>query len=260
MQSWSTVVSREARTRAGRADVKPGLRAILVVSVAGVLILLGLVFPQALLNRIILPAATVLWLLLRMFVLSIHQELIWWSMIILAALAVVVALLRGPRGSASLSRLILSRAPYDPVERWKDSLLMNLGSEPYKDTFRRDLTWMLTELHASARPGNASYQVREAFQQGSIPLPPPIYEFLFSSTKPPQALPPLLSHPVERLRIKMRSRRKALQRWARRRRGLATADYFNSIDEVLSFMETSLEMNHELEPEPHLETQSETDG
>jgi hypothetical protein len=41
----------------------------------------------------------------------------------------------------------------------------------------------------------------------------------------------------------------ALQRRARRRSGQETADYFHSIDEVLSFMETSLEMNHELDPD-----------
>jgi hypothetical protein len=241
--------------------MKPGLRAILAVSLPGVLLLLGLAFPQIVLHSIILPTATVLWLLLRVFVLSINQQVYWWGAIALAVLAAIVVLLRGSPGS-SFHHSFLSSAPWDPTRRWRDSLLLNVRSEPDKDTFRLDLAWMLTSLHASSRPGFAKYQIREAFVQGMIPLPPSIYAFLFSSTKPRDPVPPFLSHPFMRLRMAIGSLGRALQRRARFRSGQETADYFHSIDEVLSFMETSLEMNHELEleAEPQPEPEAEPDA
>jgi hypothetical protein len=150
----------------------------------------------------------------------------------------------------------------DPARRWRDSLLLNVRSEPEKDTFRRELAWMLTSLYASSRPGFAKYQIREAFRQGRIPLPSSIHAFLFSSIKLPDPVPPFLSHPVVRLRTTIGSLGRALQRRARHRSGQETADYFHSIDEVLSFMETSLGINHELEfeAEPQPEPRSENDA
>jgi hypothetical protein len=222
-------------------------RGIVALSLAGTVLVLGLAFPQILFENVILPTATLLWLLLRIFVLSIDQQVYWWGVISLAAAVVLVLLLRESPGTAFSHSTRLSTA-WDPSRRWRESLLLNVRSEPDKDTFRRELSWLLTSLYASERPGFAKYQVREAFLQGRISLPPSVHAFLFSSTTP-APLPPFLSHPVVNLRMKIKSLGQALQRQARRRSGQDTADYFNSIDEVLSFMETSLEMNHELDPD-----------
>jgi len=225
--------------------MKRGLRAILAVFLLGALLLAGLAFPQFILQSLILPAATVLWLVLRIFVLSFDQQVFWWGVIASAVLTVLAVLLRGSQGS--FSSPFFTILPWDPARRWRGAVLSGIRSQPDKDSFRRDLAWLLTWLHASQRPGCANYEIREAFLQRRIPLPESIYVFLFSSTRPPDPVPPLFAHPGACLRLTFESVARTLRRRARRRSGRESSDYLHSIDEVLAYMETSLEMNHELE-------------
>ena len=223
------------------------LRLIVGVSLAGAALLAGLAWPAAIMQNVVVPVATVLWLLLRLFVLSIDQQVYWWCAITAAAVVLVVLLVWRP-WIGEYTVPTVPALPGDPARRWRNSLLLNWRSEPRQDTFRRDLAWMLTALYASERPGFARYQVREALRDRRIPLPEPVYEFLFAAVQPPDPWPPLLRHPRAWLLMAKEAAAVSLRGVTGKAR--RESDYFESIAAVLAFMETSLEMNHELTPDP----------
>ena len=223
-----------------------GARGLVAVCLGGILLLACIAWPRLVLQTVVLPAATVLWLVLRLFVLSIDQQVYWWGTVALAVLVTIGFLLRTtPSAAPSLPSVAGSSG--DPAQRWRDCLRLNVHAPPARDTFRRDLAWMLTSLYASRRPGFAKYQVREALLQRQIPLPEPVYRFLFAHTLPPEPRPPFLRSPGAWVRMTVRSAARAAGAPARRRRG--PSEYRQAVAAVLDFMETELEMNHELEPD-----------
>ena len=165
-------------------------------------------------------------------------------MITLAAFAAIAFLLRGS-DSGILLHSFTTAMTWDPARRWKESILLNTHSPPQSDSFRRELAWIVASLYTAPRPGFAKYQVREALLKGRIPLPPIVHDFLFYPDMPRDPVPRFLSHPVARMRRVMQS----LIHDARAPRGKArrAADYVRSAEEVITFMETQLEMTHELD-------------
>src|SRR5208337_4822937 len=209
--------------------VKNRLRYLLLFLFIGILLLMGLAFPQFALEAILLPAATAVWLLLRIFVLSIHQQIFWWGAIVAAAVAVFGGLSPRP---AALSRIPIpdSSAVRDRVTTWRDSILLHLLAEVDEDTFRRDLMWVLTSLYSPRGQGKAKYQIRDEILAGQIPIADSILGFLFPSSRPAHARS-FMTHPVERLRAMSESFKRAVREWARKRTGRETADRLAAIDE-----------------------------
>jgi hypothetical protein len=197
-----------------------GMRISFLAVSLGLLLLLGLVFRQFVLESILLPAATVVWLFLRIFVLSIDQEVFWWALIALSVIVIFRPLFRG--STAPLLPCFIPSAAQDRAGPWRRLILGNTHVAAHEDTLRRELVWQLTALYSSQRPGEAKFQIREAFLDGRIPLPESIFTFLFPSPPPPASF----------------FRRKRARRDA--------SDYMRSVDEVLSFMETSMERGHEI--------------
>jgi hypothetical protein len=189
----------------------------------GLLLLVGLIFRQFVLENILLPAATMIWLLLRIFVLSIDQEVFWWALILLSVFVVFRALFHG----ASIQVLPHSwaNAAHDRTRPWRALILGNIDAPAQDDTLREDLVWLLTALYLPQQPGAAKFQIRDAFLERRIPLTESIFTFLFPPPPPPTRF---------------------FQRFFRQRTGLKASDYMRSIEEVLSFMETSMERGHEV--------------
>lgn len=216
------------------------------------LLLLALLFPQFALDGILLPAATALWLFLRIFVLSIHQQVFWWGVILLSVIAAFHGLY--PRSAADFRLPGLDWNPArDRVSAWRDSLMLNLRVSVDKDSFRRDLMWLFTSLYSSRQQGKAKYQIREEILEHRVPIPESIHAFLFFSPRPAPKRS-FVKHPVERLTMMTESFLRAFQKWVRRRTGLEAAESVRAIDDVLTFMEKSLEMRQENDaPEvPHM--------
>lgn len=218
-------------------------RHLLVFLFIALVLLTGLIFRQFVLAALLLPAATAVWLLLRIFVLSIHQQIVWWGAIVAAAVAAF--------GGLSARRAVISRIPdsdsnpvRDRVSIWRDSILLHLHAEVDQDRFTRDLMWVFTSLYSSRGQGKAKYQIRDDILEHRIPIAESIYTFLFSSPRPAPKRS-FVTHPVERLRVVSESFTRAVQKWVRRRSGRATADRLRAIDDILTFMETSLEMRQE---------------
>ena len=68
-------------------------RFVLVSLVAALVLFLGLLFWPFVLATILQPIALVLWLLLRILVLSVHQKYFWYALVF-AAVLVLFRLLR----------------------------------------------------------------------------------------------------------------------------------------------------------------------
>jgi hypothetical protein len=221
------------------------IRIVLAIALPGALLVYMLCNPQLVLQGVILPAATVLWLVLRTFVLSIDQRIYWWGLIALASFGSFMLLLHG-----TVSRAVprsFARTSWDPARRWKDAIHLGRSSAPSQDGFRQSLAWLLSSLYASPRPGGETYQVRLAIQEKRIPVPPGVHHFLFTSTRPRTPPPSFFANPRACVQETLESLWENVRNRSPRRR--RSADYFRSAAEVLSFIETELEMTHEPDPD-----------
>jgi hypothetical protein len=222
------------------------LRIVLAIALPGAVLVFALCNPQLVLQGIILPTATVLWLVLRTFVLSIDQGIYWWGLIALAILGSFLFLLRGTVYRASTQSSVF-RTAWDPTRRWKDSIHLGRSAAPSQDSFRQNLAWLLASLYASPRPGGEVYQVRMAIQEQRIPIPPGVHNFLFVSTQPCNPPPSFFANPRACVQRAVESLLESVRNGLLRRR--RSAEYIRSAAEVLSFMETQLEMTHEPDPD-----------
>ncbi len=214
------------------------------------LILFGLVFWQFIVDDIIVPVALVVWLFLRLFVLSIDQQVYWWALVLLGALLLLIRLFAEMSPVESLRQPSDSNAVLDRVAFWKTSIL-GFSPESWKSiTIRRDLIWLLAGLYATRQPGSLNFEIEEILRERRIPLPEPVYAFLFAQAPPPP--PPFFKHPLESIRHRLATLRQAPQKWIHRWSGREKADYYVAIDQVLTFMENSLEIKNDDEPfDPH---------
>ncbi len=211
------------------------LRLLGLILFAGLLLVLALAFQQFVMANVILPAATVVWLFLRIFVLSVDQHTYWWGLIMLAVLAALVRLFQ--LSTANAHNLISDPClpPRGREWSWRDSILSNALAPSAKDSVKREISWLLASLYSKAKTGSAPYEIREAFLKRQIPLPETVHSFLFASD--------LLAQTGTSHGAFSRARH-AFRAWIRRRTGRELADYVRSIDEALIFMETSMEMKN----------------
>lgn len=204
--------------------------------VAGLVLFLGLVFHQFLLAGIILPVATVLWLLLRLFVLSIDQQIYWLLLIFLIVLFGFIRLLR-VTGAPDPDPSPEPNPTLDRVHYWQTSILSNTREIGERNYLRQDLRRLLAARYAAGRQGSAHFEVEAALKQRDIPLPEPIYAFLFEA-EPEAPAQPFFRDPVGSIARVLRSARQAPRRLLRRWSGREAAEYRRTIDEVLTLLES----------------------
>ena len=97
-------------------------------------------------------------------------------------------------------------------------------------------------MYTSRQPETPHWEVYEALRLRQIPLPENIYAFLFPDK-------PLGGRPS--FRQVLHTIRSAPKKWARRWTDRDVAAYYRSIEEVVNFMESSMEITHDDE---HLNT------
>jgi len=210
-------------------------RVVLSLLIAAIVLFVGLLFWPFIVNNIIKPVALVLWLLLRILVLSIHQKYIWYAVIFVSFLF----LFRFLPDEQSDVPSQASREPNTAIINigyWRSLFIYNGQNVREEETLKRELTYLLTSLHASNQSTANNFGIHDALRKGEIPLPGTIHAFLF-----PQELA-ASGGPLKRF---FQSIRKTLRQWIRQWTGREKAEHFQLIDEVLNFMETSLEITHD---------------
>jgi hypothetical protein len=224
-------------------------RLLLFLLIMGLILFLSLVFWQFLLANLILPVATVFWLLLRIFVLSIDQQVYWWLLI---SLVIFLAIFRIYSRTEILqpSQTLDSNQTLDSIHHWRNAILANARDSSENNTLKRELMWLLTSMYSSRQQSYAHYEIKEALEQRQIPLPEPVYAFLFSN-EPEKSRSTFFQNPVRALKQILQSIRREAQKKIRRWSGREPAEFYTGIDEVLSFMETTLEINDDNDPISH---------
>jgi hypothetical protein len=200
-----------------------------------IILLVGMLFWPFILNEIIRPTSLVIWLLLRLFVLSIDQKYYWGA----AIFVIVVFLYRFLLQDQPVVRSEDSpeeNATIKTVGYWRT--LFTLINQDVQDekSLKRELIRLLLSLYATKHRTSADFGLYEALRQGEIPLPEHIHAFLFLEE------PQETGRSIKKL---VHSLEKTLREWKRRLTGQKTAEHYQNIEEVLSFMEKALEMKND---------------
>jgi len=213
---------------------RPPRLAIALIALAVAMLLCAMFWPFVA-DEIIKPVALLAWLLLRIFVLSIGQQTYWYG----AVFVLLLSLFRFWPGSFSnppYEKYGVGNVAIKTYERWRSLFSLNDHDLHSLQNLRWELVRLLLSLYATKQHSDADLNMHESLQRREIELPDTIHTFLFPGELPAR-------------------RRSVLQRildlwliplqWARRRahQQRERVECRRRIDEVLSFLEESLEMN-----------------
>ena len=198
-----------------------------------IILLAGILFWPFIFNEIIRPIALVVWVLLRVFVLSIDQRFYWAIIILVSVFLLLRRLLSSPQATMQSTDFQRPNVTIKSIHHWY-SLLAVSPRNAYDDrTIKKELAQLLLLLFATKKRTAADYRLYEALGQGEIPLPEHIHTFLFPG-EPHEA-----GWPIKRF---LQSIRRTPKKWIRRWTGQEKAEYYQMINEVLGFVEASLEI------------------
>jgi len=211
--------------------MKNSQRVVLACLVAAILLLAGLLFWPFILSNIIKPTALVVWLLLRILVLSIDQEYYWYALIFVVAIF-LYRVLSHTRETVQPEVYLETNATLNNIEYWRVRFAGNRHNIWDEKTLKRDLRHLLVSWYASNQNTSNNFNLYQALEQGEVPLPEHVRDFLFSQEPEPD-------HSIKSF---FQSIRATPRKWIHRWTGQEEAEHYQRIAEVLSFMETSLEI------------------
>jgi hypothetical protein len=209
-------------------------RTSLIIILLGLSLLLGILFHSFILDNLIKPVAVLFWVF-RRILLSVDQK-VYWGVLIFSAL--VAAFIRLPRSSPAQESAPSPdpNATLNEINSWRTSIWLTSNEIDKFNVLRQNLGWMLASLYASDQPGKVLWEIYDALKQQSIPIPKPIYDFLF---------PARPSRGKRSIRQVLQNIRRTPEKWVRRWTGREKAEYYRSIDAVLTFMESLKETKND---------------
>ncbi len=217
--------------------MKISRRVALVILLLGLAFFIGLLFPSFVQDNVVTPVALVLWLFWRILQ-SVDQALYWLALIFLVVGYFFARLFRwsqdplfynpptSPDANAMLER----------ISYWQSAIRL-ASIETYKSkTLEQDLGMLLAALYASRQPEAVQFVIYDKLKARALPLPEDIHAFLF----PAEATGS--KRPFTRILRNIRDwPRKRIRRWT----GREKAEYFQALDQVLTFMESAMENEHD---------------
>lgn len=210
-------------------------RVVILFLITAIVLYLGLLFWPFILNNIIKPMALVAWLLLRILVLSIHQKYFWYA-VIFVAFIVLFRILPKEQSNIQADPYLETNTTIVNIGYWRGLFIYNGQDIRDENTLKRELMHLLASLYASKQRISNNFGIYDALQQGKIPLPENIHTFLFLQE---------LAGSGGTIKKFFQFIQKAPRKWIRQWTGKEKAEHYQMIDEVLKFMETSLEINND---------------
>jgi len=207
-------------------------RLALFLLILGFLLFLGLAFSSWTVPNIILPAAQALWLFLRMFILSVSQELYWWLLASCVAIWALYQLSRGDepvRGEVHVSY----NEALNNQKLWTELLAFSKGDAVQRDILKQRLILLLASHYNTWQRDSTLLEIRQALESRQLPLPDSLYAFLFAL------------EPEKPRSLSVRSFFQAFRRKIRWWSGREAAEFNSMIDELIEFMENSSEKEYE---------------
>lgn len=195
-------------------------RLVLGILLTGLLFLTGFLLRDFLLANIVKPMALLLWAGNRLIA-SIDQAAYWIGLILVLVFIGLARLTRQPVIDV-VEPTKNESATLNSIRHWRTLILLS-SSEPDKlDYLKPSLQTLLKALHAAREPSQALWRIHENIEQGDIRLPDSIREYLLLD-------PPAKTRPSLVRRLKKQSQ----------------AEYYQSIAEVVSYLEKQLENEDE---------------
>jgi hypothetical protein len=219
----------------------------LVIGVFLLLIILfvGLLFWPFIFNNILTPVSLAVWVLLRIFVLSIDQKYYWGAIIFMTAFFLYRRLVPPPPPTMPAEDFQNSNEIMRTIDYWRSLLTLTDQNIQAGKTFKEELARLVLSVDPTNQRALPYYQLYKALQQGEIPIPDHIHAFLFSAESQKR---------WRSLKKLVQFIRSTPRRWLRRWTGQELAEHYRMINETLSFIETSLEMKNDdgkLNPNKH---------
>jgi hypothetical protein len=199
------------------------------------ILLLGIIFWPYILDNIVMPLAMTLWMLLRISLLSIDQKYYWWALI-LAILFFFFYRLGQGNSDYQYDEPVEQNTTLKNIEFWQ--IFFKFSGDDHDQSLKNELARLLTSIYASDQRILSNYEVHEALKQRTIPLPESIYQYIFTIPQKRKA----------NIKDFFKAIRLAPKKWVRRWTKRDLAEHYQNIDEVLAFMETSLEINYDDKP------------
>jgi hypothetical protein len=218
--------------------LKISRRTVLIITfILGSFLLVGFSFPSFVQDNFIIPIALVLWLCWRILQ-SIDQQVYWLVLLLAVVFYFLIRLYRWAQGADTLEQTQSSDSndALEQISYWRTSIRLTGFKIDPANSLERSLAKMLAAAYASKQLHVAQHEVYSALEQRQMPLPEPVYTFLFpahsSSAKRSikQILRDLRDIP-----------RKRIRRWT----GREKAEYYQLLDQVLTFMESVMENEHD---------------
>ncbi len=202
-----------------------------------VALFVGLLFWPFVLTEIITPTSLAAWVLLRIFVLSVDQKYYWMAIIAITSIFLYYRLLPPSHPTVQSEDAQHSNATMITLGYWHS--LFNLIDRRVQDDemLKKGLARLLLSHYAAKQHTAADFHLYDALKQGEIPLPEQMHAFLFA-----EELQPAERSLVMSVRKLAQSIRNTPRKWIRRWTGRETAERYRVVDEILCFMEDSLEM------------------
>jgi hypothetical protein len=155
---------------------------------------------------------------------------------ILVALVILIRILSAVQPIPPIGESLGSNETINSIGLWRNRFRLNDSTPSDEKTLRSELTHMLASFYASKSHTKTAFGYYEALQKGIIPLPEHINAFLFPEETRETG------HSIKRL---LQTIRKTPRTWIRRWTRQEQAEHYRMIDEVLNFMETSLEIKND---------------
>lgn len=184
--------------------------------------------------ELVRPIALVFWAFWRLLQ-SIDQIYYWGALIIFSTLYALYRLTRESTHTAPVKQpgenVVLENLDY-----WRNSIVFTCDEIDQDNLLKQNLGKMLAAIYAAQQPGTANIDIYTALHRQEIKLPDKIFKFLF----PPETTRPSFSIPILVQAIK-HTYQKIVRRLSRR----DVEDYYQSIDEMLTFMESTIGDNYD---------------
>lgn len=197
-----------------------------------VILFIGMLNWTFVLNEIIMPVSLVTWLFLRILVLSIDQQY-YWAALIIAVLYFLYRLIPQDQSTESSWETGNENETIKSIENWRGLFIAEESNIRGGIILKANLTHMIVSLYATKLHTSPDYKLLDSLRSGEIHLPKNIHVYLFPEE--PQK-------PGRSLRKWLKAIWIFPRQWMRRFTGQEKAEHYRMINEVLSFLENSLEM------------------
>jgi hypothetical protein len=218
--------------------LKISRRTVLIITlILGLFLLAGFSFPSFVQDNFVTPIALVLWLCWRILQ-SIDQQVYWLALILAVVFYFLIRLYRWAQGADTSEQTQPpdSNAVLEQISYWRTSIRLTGFKIDPANSLERHLAKMLAAAYASQQLHVAPHEVYSALERRQMPLPEPVYTFLF----PDQSFGAKRS--IQQILRNLRDiPRKQIRRWT----GREKTEYYQMLDQVLKFMESVMENEHD---------------